>query len=348
MSNDWTFTQLGGDQKRFVLAGYAAPFGRPRQKPVAKEVIKSRVQTTNYPGRSGRPTRHTFGTMWEPIELNGRWATKNLKRSTANEVADAWREFIEDELPCRIAWGNITSYIGYIEELELGRESEHEIAWRMKILIDAPDDAEIERNPTPDKTILEWETEIAIELDRLKLKKPGDLLASIAGMAAEFQDGIDNFVRDLNGPSAALNKLAGIIGDTQKATFSTLQHLRSAVKGFQQAFLNIRTTVLMTPIDAAILARTVKSDVDWVQYQMDLDVRGNDIMALLAAMDRKAELAQRKQAVGVITAKGSDTVRGESWESISIRATGNASSAARIREMNGGAGHATPGEDYVF
>lgn len=331
-----------------VLAGYSAPFGRPRKKPVAKEVIKSRVQTTNYPGRSGRPTRHTFGTVWEPMELSGRWATKNLPNHTANEFADNWRRFIEAEVPCRIAWGNITSYIGYIEELELGRESEHEIAWRMKVLIDAPDDAEIDRGPSPDKSLALYVNEIDVEITKLRLKKPGDLLASIAGMAAEFQDGIDDFVRDLNGPSAALNKLAGIIGDTEKATFSTLQHLRSAGKGFQQAFLNIRTTVLTTPIDAAIVARTVKSDVDWIQYQMDLDVRGADIMALIAAMDRKAELAQRQQAVGVITAKGPDMVRGESWESISIRATGDASSAARIREMNGGAGHATPGEDYVF
>jgi len=47
---------------------------------------------------------------------------------------------------------------------------------------------------------------------------------------------------------------------------------------------------------------------------MDLDVRGNDIMALLAAMDRRAQIQQRQEIVGVITAKGPDHERGESWE----------------------------------
>ncbi len=347
-TENWILTPILGNSATVVLSGYSAPFGRPRQKPVVKEIIKSRVQTTNYPGRL-LPTRHSFGVIYEPLELTGRWMTKMLPgQQTAAEVADSVRNFVREELPLNLSWGNVVSYVGYIEELELGRESPDEIAWRIKFLVDSRADDLTDNDKVRPISLPAALFEVDLNITQLKLKRPGDLLADIAGMAAEFQDGIDGLVRDLNAPSAAMNKLAGIISDTEKATFSTLQHLRSAIKGFEIAFGNIRDTVLMTPIDAAIIARTVKSDVDWVQYQMDLDVRGNDIMALLAAMDRRAQIQQRQEVTGVITAKGPDHERGESWESLSTRATGNPASAGRIRELNGGGGHAIPGEDYVF
>ncbi len=93
---------------------------------------------------------------------------------------------------------------------------------------------------------------------------------------------------------------------------------------------------------------------------MDLDLHGNDILALMAAMDRKAELAQRQQFTKAIKARqtpiftvpGVDPTntllyRGESWESLSIRATGTAQNAAKIRAANGGGGYAVAGETYL-
>jgi len=93
-TENWILTPIRGDSATVVLSGYSAPFGRPRQKAVVKEIIKSRVQTTNYPGRL-LPTRHSFGIMYEPIELTGRWMTKMLPdQQTAAEVADSVRNFV--------------------------------------------------------------------------------------------------------------------------------------------------------------------------------------------------------------------------------------------------------------
>lgn len=358
-NNVWSFQQLTKKDPKFLeLVGYNAPFGRPRQKPVAKEVIKSRVQTTNYPGRSGRPTRHSFGINWEPMELTGRWMTRMMPGAeTANSTADDWRVFMADEVACRISWGHIVSYIGYIEELELGRESEDQIAWRMKILVDSNEgtDNQTVRVPAQQSMFDDFNDVINI-LKRSNLLK----IPTLPNLNTDFLEQLDTFARALNGPSAALNKLVGRLEDIEKATFATLGHIRSAIKGFEIAFVDLRNLVMDTQIDAGNFARTAVSDIEWIQFQMDLDLHGNDIMALMAAMDRKAELAQRQQFTKVIKARqtpiftvpGDDRedsllYRGESWESLSIRATGSALNAGKIRAANGGGGYAVAGETYI-
>jgi hypothetical protein len=62
----WRFEQLAGDKKTLILAGYSAPFGRPRQKAVVRDKVQIREKTTRYPGSSGPPTRHIFGDDYEP------------------------------------------------------------------------------------------------------------------------------------------------------------------------------------------------------------------------------------------------------------------------------------------
>ncbi len=359
MANTWTFQQLTTKEPKLLqLAGYNAPFGRPRQKPVAKELIKSRVQTTNYPGRSGRPTRHSFGINWEPMELTGRWMTKMMQGSdTANSVADEWRTFMADEIACRISWGNIVSYIGYIEELELGRESEDHIAWRMKILVDSNEGVENQTVLVPRQpSIFEDFNDVINILSRSNLLQ----LPTLPNLSTDFLEQLDLLARALNGPSAALNKLVGRLEDIEKATFATLGHLRSAIKGFEIAFVDFRNLIMDSQIDAGNFARSAVSDIAWIQFQMDLDLHGNDILALMAAMDRKAELAQRQQFTKVIKARQTPTFtvagssndntllyRGESWESLSIRATGSALNAGKIRDANGGGGFAVAGETYI-
>ncbi len=345
-SNTWSFQQLGGkgEPKFLELAGYNAPFGRPRKDPVFKELIKSRVSTTNYPGRTGRPTRHSFGVNWESMELKGRWMTKMMTGAdTAATVADDWRKFVEDELTCRISWGTIVSYIGYIEELELSRESGEQIAWRMKILVDKNEASgwKPAKTPTPSMTSLfsDW-----AELANNKIAIPKLVLPSLN---TDFLDQVDLLARALNTPQALLNKLVGQLADIEKATFATLGHFRGALKGFDIALVDFRNLIMDTRIDASNFSRSSQSDINWLQFQLELELRCNDMFALTAAMDRKAELALRNEFKAVIKARSPDFDRGESWESLSIRATGSADSASKIRDANGGGPHAVPGETYI-
>src|SRR6185369_13868465 len=121
---------------------YNAPFGRPRQQPVAREIIRVNIQTTVYPGSKGPPTRHGFGSHWEPMVLNGRWMTRfMIPGQTAIGMADRWTEFVRDEQPIQMSWNNIASWQGIIEELELARESENDIAWKMTVLVDTREDS---------------------------------------------------------------------------------------------------------------------------------------------------------------------------------------------------------------
>lgn len=330
MSARWTFLQTEGPQsarKQLELDGWNAPFGRPRQEPVIREVIKSRIQTTRYPG-SSKQTRHAFGTNWESIDLKGRWMTKaNTSGKTANEVAEDWTDFVKDERSCRIAWGFIVSYTGYIEELELARESEHEIAWRMKIEIDNRDDVSIKNKqlsfaPPADDNIAflaSWRN------TGIKQLEP-----AIPDMSPDFLESLDNLAAALNQPSAEFNKLAGRFGDLEKATYSTLQHFRGAVTGFRTAVLNIRETVLNADIDTVMLVRTADSDLAWLKYQLDLDYQTYLVMDQLNQLDRKAELAEKQEVSKFVTA-----IQGDTWESISIRATGGPDKAGEIRQING-------------
>ena len=325
---DWTFQQLEGpsaDRKMIVLSGWYAPFGRPRKEPILKEIIKSRVQTTRYPGASGQ-TRHAFGTNTEPFELKGRWMSK-AGSELANDLADRWKAFVKDERTCRIAWGNIISWTGFVEELELGRESEHEIAWRMRILIDGTDDEP--KRPAPrfrPTQSLEQLTEIFQFLAGSKRLQA----SALPDLQPDFLDSLDNLAAELNKPAALMNKIAGDIDGIEKKTFGTIQHFRGAITGMRTAILTMRDVVINTEIDSVLVSRSAESDIAWLKYSLDFDTESANILDQLNALDRNAELALKNDASKFIVARDGDT-----WESISTRATGGPEKAGDIRSLNG-------------
>lgn len=338
----WSFQQLGEPNKLLELEGYLAPFGRPRQKPIMKELIKSRVQSKHYPGSNRPPTRSVFGSNWEPMELSGRWMTKSIAgHFDANDLADNWTLFMRDEQLVRMAWGQILSYTVFIDELELGRESQHEIAWRMHLLVDSRDELTAFNNKIePVKNV----TDKIFEVNEFLANTKGFLLPNIPDLSFDFLDKLDFFAGQLNQFSAAMNKLAGQIDDLEKGTFSTLQHFRGAVTGFKTALLTIRDTVQDAGIQSAVAVHSAESDVRWAKYQADLDFQTSFILGQLAEMDRTAEILSKKDLGKVLTAEQGDT-----WESISTRATGGPDKASDIRSANGieFGTPPTPGEIYL-
>ncbi len=325
----WTFKQLEGrpsesPRKTLELDGWNAPFGRPRQGEVIKEIIRSRIQTTRYPG-SNVQTRHAFGTNWEPTEMHGRWMTK-AGGKLAGELADDWIAFVQDERTCRISWGPIVSFVGYIEELELGRESEHEISWRMKLQIDRRDDMKKRSAPpafrASEDDIRQINNWMAFSK---KLQEP-----ALPDMSTDFLDALDQLAALLNAPAAEMNKLAGRFDDLEKASYATLQHFKGAVTGVRDAVLAFRETVLFAAIDSVMLVRSAESDIAWVKYQLDLDHQTLLIQDQLNLLARQAELAQRNEVSVFVVAREGDT-----WESISTRASGSPAKAGAIRQLNG-------------
>ena len=326
----WSFQQIEGkERKTLTLEAYQAPFGRPRKEPIMREVIKSRARVKYYPGSQDGATRTSFGTNWEPMELKGRWMTKRALGSTgqtANQIADDWTLFVRDERECRMSWGNILSYRCFIEELELARESEHEIAWRLKLQVDARDDVKA----PPRKSFSE-----PIQDD---LKQVQDFLATSKrqvekvrpDMAFDFLDRLDNAAALFNYPSAVLNKAIGEITDIEKRSATTLKHFRSGVTGIHTAIVGMRDLLLNTAIDSVMTVRNAKSDPLWWRCQTDYDHLSTLVLARLTEMDRKVELLLNSEPSKLIVAREGDT-----WESLAVRALNDVKRAGDLRSLNG-------------
>lgn len=339
---EWVFQQLEGpvgDRKLLRLSGYNAPFGRPRKDPILKELIKSRVAITRYPGASKKKTRHAFGTDWETTELKGRWMTRHSPVQ-AQDIARDWVRFVKDERTCRIAWGNVISWTGFIEELELSHESENEIAWRMKIILDYRDDDNsvfVRRNiPKVSDDVAALQSWIATaNVQKAKV---------LPNLAPDFLDALDNLAAQLNGPAATLARLASDFDDAERRTYSLVQHFRGAIANMETAIADMRATVLQADVDEIHFVRSAESDIAWIQFQLDFDFQSMLALDLCGRLDRTAELNEAPDASKFIVARDGDT-----WESLSTRATGGPEQAAAIRQLNGGryGSKPTPGESYL-
>lgn len=333
----WTFQQLGGERKKLELTGWAAPFGRPRGKqPILKETVKSRVKTVRYPGFSGPPTRHSFGTHWEDMELSGRWMTKAFTDGTvANDFAQDWIDFVRDEQPVRVSWGLILSYDVFIEELELSRESEHEIAWKMKLLVDSSN-----ASTKPKATIPRLTQESLADIFLFLFNSNLMTQASLPDMPLSILESLDFLAGALNTFSAEANKLAGMFDDLENASFTTIQHFRGALTGFRTALLTFRETltsarihemqVIQNAAGTLDIAPTAEAEIGFEKFQVMVDDETEVILSILADLDKRTETMLRTKTSKVIVAEDGDT-----WESLSTRATGSPDNAAAMRAANG-------------
>lgn len=323
----WVLTQQGGERKSLTLDGYAAPFGRPRQQAVAKEVIKVTIQSTRYPASSGPPTRHAFGYGWEPMQLNGRWMTRWLPAGqTANGLADSWSEFVKDTQPITLAWGNIVSYSGVIEELELGREGEHDIAWKMTVLIDRRTDvgASVRTQQTTTPTS---------STDALKafVAASGQLAApALPDMAPDFFEALDNAAGDLKRLTGQLSDLADTFSNIEKQSFSTVQSFLGVIANVQAAIATMRVLVPTADIDAVLTIRRAESEVAWYAFQLDFDNESLDALSTLSDLKRSVELQAPTNNQKFIVAQ-----EGDSWERLATRAGIGVDKAGTLREANG-------------
>lgn len=323
----WRFQQLAGDKKVLTLDGYAAPFGRPRQQPVATEKVRVSIQTTQYPGSKGPPTRHSFGSAWEPMVLNGRWMTRHLSGdSDAPTMAKQWTEFVRDEQPIRMSWDNIVSYTGVIEDLELGRESEHEIAWKMTVLVDSLDGA-----------VAGWSMPTVRSVDANAAFIQSWVSASeslraptLPDMAPSFFEQLDFLAGSLKSYTGALVTVAQGIESIEKSTFSVIQSFRGVIANIESTVVTMRNLILTSEIDAVLMVRRAESDIAWYAYQLDFDVESLNAFAILAEMDRQLELQARSDLGKFVQAQEGDT-----WERLATRAGAGPDNAGVLREANG-------------
>lgn len=324
---EWTFTQIGGDRKVLKLSGYNAPFGRPRQKPVLIEKIHVEVQTTKYPGSKAAPTRHAFGSSWEPMELSGRWMTKyNPAGATAGGIAADWIRYVQDEQQVRFSWGNVVTYTGFIQDLELARESEDEIAWKMLILVDANDDLRTSWNLEQPTSISDNTTFLAAWVSA----GLEDVQPILPDTVPQFLENLDFLLGNIRGFTANLVDLVGQFQSWEQATFSTIQAIRGVTANLMTGITDARNLILTTEIDSVLALRRAENDVRWWKYQTEFDVNSLNAFAILSEMDRELEIQSRQTLNRFIDAQDGDT-----WERLATRAGLGIDRAADIREVNG-------------
>lgn len=324
----WTFEQLGGEKKKLTLDGYAAPFGRPRQKAIFEEEFKERIQTTRYPGNSGPPTRHLFGQQWnDQMILTGRWMDRHLRgQQTATSLVVAWQDFLKDEQRVRISWGSVASFIGYCESLNVGWESDTECTWKITFLVD--------EKPSQTRRRLPVDSGIENNLSSLIafVNKSRASAAAIANnLNPDFIDQLDGVFSQVAVGTSQLVRFSNQISDLESRSFGTLQRLRLGIQEVKTAVLNLQSTIGSATDDGVLFTRQAPETViTLAQFRADNDVNAMIILDLLASMHVSVERVLTGKAYTSYEARV-----GDSWESISTQIYHGADGAGKIRAANG-------------
>lgn len=329
MTSPWVFTQLAGSKETVTLQGYAAPFGRPRIKPVVTTGKQLRQSSKRYPGNSGAPTRHLFGTNQKDIELNGRWMDKHLGDLGALSLKRQLDAIIDEQQRVSVSWGDFLSYTGIIESLDVGWESQTECTWVMKVLVDVDDfDGQV-FIPTPSTSPRGFYDDV-LEFVSNGFPSISHRLSNLDALTGELFDLLDDAISSVNSVSALLVHTLSTIESFESATFAELQRLRAGVHQFKTAVLIMQGTIESITIDTMLLDRQAEDDIAWLTFQMQAMAQTVHLLGRMAALSLAAEEAERGKFLREYTAKTDD-----SWESISIAVYGDANGADRIRKANG-------------
>lgn len=327
MSNAWTFRQLGGARRVIVLDGAAAPHGRPRRDPVVTDGVKLRRQRVFYSGNDV-PTTHIFGVEWKDWELKGRWGDRFLGRGGTTSMIETWKEFVRDAQEIEVSWGDLLRSTAIVDDFEVGRESPAECEYTIRLLINeqtgVPSMAHLMAEDRSPQVVAEDVADRAAALER-ELAKP-----SLKDMASNFVDSLAEMVGSINTLSASLVSAAQDFDDFVGGTIDQLERLRSGCSQMRTAVLAMERTVRSANNDIALMVRSSDAEVPWAATRSNLDVLLTSMLALLAELDRQAEVEQRGRMTGLYVARLGDT-----WESISILEYGGPDGAGKLREANG-------------
>ncbi len=339
----WRFEQLGGSNRVLTLEGYSAPFGRPRKKPVVVEKISQKIQTVRYPGRNGNPTRHILGTEWGDLELSGRWMTKYLpgatsaaQRSAGSFTATAatenlvndWTRFVEDGQRCRVSWGNIVSYTGIVESLELARESATEMSWKIKFLVDDRDGT---NSFTGQSTSIDLRDDLRA-FDDASIGFVGiakQVLPTVADWQPDLLDSLGNIVSSINSFTSSFLKIANQFDDIRSAVTSELFRLQSSIRTLRTAIMSMEATFQTIESDAILFTRFAESDVTWAADRIDLMLSMQEMLTLLSFLEIKIDVQTKGKAITSYIGREGDT-----WDGIAALAYNDPTRANELRQVN--------------
>ena len=348
-SKPWVLTQLGGFRNTLTLDGRFAPHGRERKSPIFEEELSLRKTRTRY-GGSDVPTTHIFGGQSEPFELHGRFDDRHAGGpGSAKKKKVEVKNFWDDKQRIRIAWGDVAAWIGYLDKVRFGSEAEHAIVWKMTFEIDVdldlPNERQLNRYQlTSPSDYMKGIGKYGKFVDQLKAEAFQVPLTSLIASLSQFvTDTISDLLSTYTSAFGVLSDLSDTVTSFENAIIGDLRRIRAAGSQLSSAMLKIQDAFAQFVDDQALTHQTGNTALI---YQTTLANAEDDLresLALLADMDRAAELAERGRVDTMYTAQDGDT-----WETISRQVYGNMSLAQVIKDANGirGGQLPNPGQSY--
>lgn len=336
---EWVFSQLGGEQKELRLSGWSAPFGRPRQSPVATDAITVRHADVHYPGNS-KPTRHVFGHRLEPIELRGRFMDAWGGAGYADQMVRYCKAFVADGQTVMFGWDSFIAGIGLIESFEPARESGSHIAWRMVLLVDSDLFLETAKSETPKR---QMPRDMAADL-QAAIADAWDKTTEIPpSVKMGILDSLGALIGSINSAVAQVTAIANKLDEFEKGLVSELRRLRAGLAQLKTAVRTAFTAYENLRADLAIQSSYAADEVEFAVVQANTGKAILDVLAKIDAMDDAAKQAERGAIKGTYVARASDT-----WESIARQTLGSADRAGDVQAANGATAAPVPGTPYVI
>lgn len=341
----WRFRQRGGEQKVLELSGWSAPFGRPRQKPVATLPMRLRQSKRTYPGVVA-PTRQLWGIGYGDITLEGRFMDVDLGVGGAKAKVQEVQEFVHDQQQIIVEWGDMIGVVGIIGDFEPAFESESHVAWHMVIEVD--DSVQRAARPTAVATSSAGDALITqIPKDAAPLFLAPNILDSLQGLSNALLDLVDDQVSIVTGAFGQFAIAADAIATLAQAGDDELSRLRQGIGQAMTATITLAD--LYDSIDkadetsaggfldvqsVATLSSPWTSDENarlaWSRFRLQQTTIMNQVLAEMAELDAQAELAQRGMATSMATARAGDT-----WESLALALYNDVNQAQTLRDANG-------------
>lgn len=305
----WIFEQLSGDRRILVLSGWSAPFGRPRDKPVAETPIEVRSERVYYPG-SDSPTRHVFGHRFLDLELTGRLRDRVLGAGGALAKKNEVTAFVADKQPVSVTWGDVFKYVGFIKRWHPKIEAEKEIPWEMTVEVDGDETSNqgqlglnLKQPPSP-SAILGLITLAMFDLD---------LATSTAKIPGTVLDLVGSLFDVLTNAVGAFQSVADQIGDFKSATFAQLNSVASNARRAKQATVALRDTFCSLPLDAATLRDSAREAVKFLTAQVSAETTTRQLLDSFTEAERSAAVTKAGRVLTTYVARD-----GDSWEGISM------------------------------
>jgi hypothetical protein len=323
-SNVWRFEQLEDPFKTLTLAGSAAPYGRPRQKPVLTDKLMVRQQVVRYPDNASLPTRHIFGSHRENWEITGRWMDRRLGDGAVADLVDAWESFVRDKRRVSVAWGATVAYTGVIESFQVAWESPTEVVWTLLLSVDEKDGDQVPRA----SHLIDHATQVDIIIGEIQ-NAATQKLKSDPGWHPDILDSIDTLVSAVSVATSAVYQIAHSFSNLEAATFQELNRFRAGLNQLRTAIITMEDTLTAAKVDTYTLSRESKSDIAWYNFLTSNSINNYAILADIADLMRASDLAARGKNFTTYTAATGDT-----WERISTIEYGIPDYADKIRQAN--------------